>query len=492
MPKQVAKSTPAKVVTKVRKVDVAGLAKAKRETKMTSKQWKQHQVGMKAKWPQPDYMLEPHPDGKGHTCYRDETFEIITRWMTNTKISYRPHAKAPGTKSHVRYEKYAKAKTVGQALKLGSWPADWCWDYERGFIKVDGPVRDEPLDLSELQEGESSSLSEVDRIVIMWARKEIAKRFGVTEAELLDGKCAGESMLTRAHRIVAQREAKAVLDSGRAVTDNDVANVLMKWGFARNSGRLNVMQEGRSWVWSDTLGLLRDRMGDIHLTTPSHSYPQVPELLNRWLMDRLPEEATGFAWTSLNLNKDYAARIHRDGNNFGPSMISAFGDFSGGQLRYYPEDDGKTDVHELEKQQGDTAEKFDIRQGLALFNGNCAHSVESFKGHRFSVVFFTIGCHRNMKPEDREKMATMGFTVPKPDIDPFQLIAPPSGYGRSAKYRVATPLRNASGAKRAAKKLPGSRYWKKSELKVKPAKVKSSAASKIAKAKGKAKAKAKK
>jgi hypothetical protein len=40
-------------------------------------------------------MVDDHPEGKGMTCYRDETFEIVTRWHADTKISYRPHAKSP-------------------------------------------------------------------------------------------------------------------------------------------------------------------------------------------------------------------------------------------------------------------------------------------------------------------------------------------------------------------------------------------------------------
>ena len=63
---------------------------------------------------------------------------MVTCWTAQIKIEYFPHVKAQGPKSHLRYEKYAKAKTVGEALKLSSYPADWCWDYERGFIRVVG------------------------------------------------------------------------------------------------------------------------------------------------------------------------------------------------------------------------------------------------------------------------------------------------------------------------------------------------------------------
>jgi len=103
------------------------------------------------------------------------------------------------------------------------------------------------------------------------------------------------------------------------------------------------MQKDVKFVWSDTLGLLRDRCGDIHLTKATHAYPEVVQLMSHWLTQRLPTtEAHNFKWTSFNVNKNYAGRIHRDGNNFGPSMISAFGDFTGGKLKYYPHDDARS------------------------------------------------------------------------------------------------------------------------------------------------------
>jgi len=90
---------------------------------MTSAEWKALQKGMKDKWPQPKYITDNLEPERSHTSYRDETYELITRWMSETKIEYRPHAKAPGTKSHVRYEKYSVAKTVGEAFELGIYPA---------------------------------------------------------------------------------------------------------------------------------------------------------------------------------------------------------------------------------------------------------------------------------------------------------------------------------------------------------------------------------
>jgi hypothetical protein len=443
---------------KVKTFDLKGWKEAQKQTAMTSEQFKKFQIGQKEKWPQPHYMAQPHPEGKGHTCYRDETFEIVTRWKADTKIAYRQHAKAPGTKSHVRYEKYQKAKTVGEALRLGSWPADWCWDYERGFIKVLGNVRDEPVDITSVTDEAIHKFTDVDRAVFQWYRKELCKKLGVTLEDLIEGKGSQESTLMRAHRLASQREAKKILVSAqkekRQITDAELTRVLKEWGFGKNPNRVNVMKPGQTWVWSDNLGLTRDRQGDIHVTQATEIYPEVVQVISKWFTDRLPAEAKDFKFTSLNVNKDYAAFIHRDGNNLGPSMISAFGDFTGGSLNYYPEDDASQ--KDLTKLGGElTPVKLDLKAGLAMFNGNCAHSVDDFEGNRFSIVYFTIGCHAKMKDADKVKLRGLGLRVPAVDEDPYTILRPPLGR-QNRKTAIKMLPRH--------KKMPGHKYWLKKDL----------------------------
>jgi len=404
-----------------------GVEEAKAAAKMTTAEWRALQKGMPEAWPAPAYMSEQ--GNGGATCYRDETYEIVTRWTAETKIKYRPHAKAPGSKSHVRYEVYSKAKTVAQALKLGSWPADWCWDYERGFIKVIGPVRDEPLDISKVMD--EKALSDVDMAINRWYKRELARNLGLKVSDLHVGKGSGESLIMRAHRLVAQREAKAALaaaeKAGRQIREDEVLTVLRAWAFAKNPNRQNVLPDGQDWVWSDTLGLIRDRVGDIHITAASKTYPEVAHIMNKYLLDRLPAEVKEFKWTSLNVNCNYAAKLHRDGNNFGPSFIKAFGDFTGGQLSYWPEDDRKVD--RLDAMKDKDAVQLDLKAGLAMFNGNSAHSVADFQGERYSIVYFTAGCYDKAPEDCKEACRALGMNYPAPDEDPRRLLRAPKGYG---------------------------------------------------------------
>lgn len=437
--------------------DVQGLRAARAAIKMTKDQWDKFQgPAWDAKFPLPAYMAKPNKEGKGHTCYRDETFELATRIQANTKISYRPHAKSPGSattpnKSHVRYEAYAGAKTAAESLKRGSWPADWCWDIERGFLQVHGPLREEPLDFSQVRN--DAELTAVDLAVHQWYRRELAKKLGLNLNDLIVDKGSGESTLMRAHRLVAQQQAKEILKQ-RKVEDADVTKILTSWGFGKNGARVNVMEKGTTWVWSDNLGMTRDRCGSIHPTQATLKYPEVIQVINRWLSQRLPAEVKNFAWTSLNVNKDYAAKIHRDGNNFGPSMIAAFGDFQGGKLNYYPHDDGLGEPDKNLCKGAKQPEKLDIGKGLAMFNGNSSHSVDPFEGNRFSIVFFSMGCHARIEQQYRTKLREMDFVVPPPDADPHELLRAPLRKQKELKGVTA----------QRSKALPAWRFWPRSSL----------------------------
>jgi len=444
--------TPVKV-RKPRSKD--GAAEAKAAATMTLEEWRKLQAGMSEQWPAPGYMATPMP-GRSHTNYRDATYELVTRWMAETRISYRPHAKSPGSKSHLRYEKYAQARTVGEALELGSFPADWCWDYERGFIKVEGPVRSEPIDI--VQCTDTNALTEVDRVIYRWYNKELAKNLSLDYRDLFG---TPDSSILRGHRLVAQREARRRLEEadreGRRISDEDVLSSLKEWAFIKNSARSNVIPEGQEWVWSDTLGLIRDRLGSIHTTQATKLYPEVFQILVKWLNDRIPPEAAAFRFTSINLNCNYAARLHRDGNNFGASLIRAFGDFTGGRLNYWPEDDKGMDLESLPEAR---AVHLDIgggpEGGLALFNGNSAHSVEDFQGTRFSVVYFSLGCHDRAPQEDRDFLQSLGVPFPSPSEDRHTILRAPRGYGARPP---ATPMRDTR---------PAVIFWKASDLEALP------------------------
>ena len=98
-----------------------------------------------------------------------------------------------------------------------------------------------------------------------------------------------------------------------AVTDEDVLDVLRLWHFKSNRTRTNVFPAGASFVHSDTLGAIRNRVGKVVPTKQTVKNPAVFALLSRWLEDNIPDVFTQpFTVTSVNVNFGYAARPHRD------------------------------------------------------------------------------------------------------------------------------------------------------------------------------------
>eukprot|EP00448_Togula_jolla_P022165 CAMPEP_0170581006 /NCGR_PEP_ID=MMETSP0224-20130122/6810_1 /TAXON_ID=285029 /ORGANISM="Togula jolla, Strain CCCM 725" /LENGTH=517 /DNA_ID=CAMNT_0010904115 /DNA_START=85 /DNA_END=1634 /DNA_ORIENTATION=+ len=417
---------------------------------MNRKQWQEHQVGMAKKWPVPDYMMVPD-EGRAHTSYRDDTYMVVTRWTADTKIQYRPHAKSPGSKSFFRYEHYSRARTVGEALSLGSYPADWCWDYERGFIRVTGGhIREEPLDPSE----ENAGATAVDKVVMRWFTREAARMLGLSLKEISQNRehkwC--ENLIMHMRRAMAERRAKEILAEcqakSRKVSDEDVTELLQRYAFRKNTTRLNVMPEGEDFVYSDTVGLICGRDGRILPTPQTLDCPSFVKVLSRYLTDRMPPGMSDFPFTSININKNYAARRHRDGNNVGYSFIKAFGDFKGGTLGYFPNDDRSKKVEDIPASE---KVELDLKNNLALFDGKRCHYVSDFEGARYSLVWFTCARHEKAAEEVKSQLRASGMPLASPKqlkkSGPF--LAPPRGSGPKFRTWRAADMQEVDSKRRS-------------------------------------------
>lgn len=152
-----------------------------------------------------------------------------------------------------------------------------------------------------------------------------------------------------------------------------------------NKGRLNVRPSGLSAIDSITLGLVtaRSARGRPMPSNTTRLYPHLCQLLLRFwkqhlsvLGDSLPgmkdasggcaggsssgpgptESGTTWVCTSIQLNRNYAAREHVDGNNLGPSWLIAAGDWKdGGEL--WVEDPAGDEEHAI---------SVDVRRGGSL------------------------------------------------------------------------------------------------------------------------------
>lgn len=379
--------------------------------------------------------------GKG-LKFKMETYQTVSNFSPGTMIKYCPNPKHPSSKSFVRYAKYENAKTVGESLKAGSKVADLLWELERGIYKVLGGVRSEeeeikaigraaykkaqeqlsafngprglPVNFNDERATEALKKEEAWREEKLKRCEKLAKQLGLTPEtpEQIDQMGINESSEIRLQRRVADALSETMLKAGRKLTDADMTEVLECWGFCENDGRVNVLPEGQTYVYSDTIGAIRRRTGEFGITPPTRRYPNFVKFLCRWLQDNKPKiKGKTFKCCAINLNCNYAAKRHRDQNNEGPSVIKAFGPFTGGRLHYW-ENDRKKPRPKVETLPAEDAKVLDIKKTTAVFDGNRAHSVEDFTGNRYSAVFFTSGGYHKAPSEISGFLESLGFPWP--------------------------------------------------------------------------------
>lgn len=379
--------------------------------------------------------------------YNDSTMQEVCCWTAGTRIKYAKNPKRG--KSFARYNKYMKATTPAKALEYGSKPQDLFFDFEHGYIKVlGGSRRAKPLDIANQKEDWTQTdimLAKMQRAWKTWKKTfTVADKLGVDRRSLTSNKAGAECTEVRAARLAANALAEMVLEdvkkSKRTLTDRDVVAVLRMWGFKENTSRGNVMKEGQKFVFSDTLGLVANYTGSVSVASATSEYRSVSQVLCGWLKDHLPAEYRRgrFGFTSINVNANYAGALHRDGNNEGPSLIKAFGDFSGGELNYWGDDD-KT-LGSVEKCcRPDECTTMNIKKHLLLFDGNRGHSVNDFEGERFSLVFFCIGQYHKANAAVRNELSRCGINFPTAAgmAATRKMLGTPSGYGTAASKKKA-------------------------------------------------------
>ena len=262
----------------------------------------------------------------------------------------------------------AEVRGTHPSLAVGAW---------RFFSKI------EPQPGTGLKAVRSNMTGDLTDALNGWSR--ICESEGVTDVSALAG--------LEVRRKAADSYAAHVLENlrpGAFPKDSSVLGALRLWRFEKNVSRENVRREGVDWVYSDTFGLIKDRADQkLKACQTGVGYESFQRLLYRWARGRQLSHLRNhpLPYTTISVNKGFAAKLHRDTRNEGPSVALALGEFTGGGLRYWPGDSKRGDVESL---RGQPSIVFDMRSRPAVFDGNCGHEVEDFQGERFSLVFFTV------------------------------------------------------------------------------------------------------
>jgi hypothetical protein len=365
-----------------------------------------------------------------------------------------------------------KSKTVGESLAKGSYPLDLLFDFEKGLLwSTGGPKRKQPPDTSKesgMTKEDLKSLCQTDKVLSsmyrkwkMWKKNfAILDEHGFTRQQLKemnneqDPEGGRDSIIVAIGRREAQEKAKEFLkaadEGGRKIKDYEVLECLRLWGFKENTNRTNVMPDGAKFVHSDTIGIIKMSTCERTLVTVgTKRYPEFTQLITRWLKERMPADLKQeFTYTSININKNYAGKLHRDGNNVGPSFIKAFGDFRNGALNYWPSDNGEAALEDLKEKD---KMQVQIRDNLLLFDGNRGHFVEPFQGERYSLVFFSVRTWSKVPKKELDLAKQCGIPVPTEKSMAFakSLLGP----SRKDGYRLWSSPQQVS-TKMSAKRVP--------------------------------------
>jgi hypothetical protein len=184
-------------------------------------------------------------------------------------------------------------------------------------------------------------------------------------------------------------DAAQALIGVKKPTKQQVTDVLLLIDAWPMQTRPNVTPNG-SPVTGFSMGLVFGLGGlGLKVSKVSQMFPALTMLLTRYTATSVPDKQ--FKFSSLQVNYNYAAKAHVDGNNLGPSYIQALGDHTGGAL--WTGDQGVVDCNGCWKK----------------FNGCAMHATQPFKGTRISLIPFTNNAYEELDDTLCDSLRTLGF-----------------------------------------------------------------------------------
>ncbi len=95
-----------------------------------------------------------------------------------------------------------------------------------------------------------------------------------------------------------------------------------------------------------------------------------------------------YPWTSVQFNRNFRGSRHRDDKDASHQVATAFGDYTGGELRVFGQE-GVTDVN--------------TRDRFVRFDGRFEHEVLPYEGTRYSVIYFMLAPPFAVDPSSTEE-----------------------------------------------------------------------------------------
>jgi hypothetical protein len=160
----------------------------------------------------------------------------------------------------------------------------------------------------------------------------------------------------------------------RNLNRSNVSGLLKTRQTARDKEMNNIRKIGIPCD-STIFGLVREmftKKTDLIQSRQNKKYPELYQNIMELGLIILPED---FEYNQVCLNKNVECLPHFDGRNVGNSYIVSFGDFTGGELMIFDDDDN--------------IEYIDIKYNPYCFNGaKVKHGTAPFEGTRYSLIYY--------------------------------------------------------------------------------------------------------
>lgn len=217
----------------------------------------------------------------------------------------------------------------------------------------------------------------------------------------------------------SRAEDKAIEVPDR-VTFEQVTKALTQITWPNCFTRNNVRPDGAPFIEAFPLGVVLNYALGLVCSRPTRLWPNLTKLLAKFIAQEQPD----FRYTTVQLNKDYATKMHVDGNNHGPSYIIGLGDYTGGEVWILDEENGTVEVEipctlrgwpHLRPGTKALGRLEDCRNKWLKFDGNRPHMTMPYQGSRISVVFFTRKGWLTMLGQTQVSLEALGFQLPGED-----------------------------------------------------------------------------
>ena len=195
-------------------------------------------------------------------------------------------------------------------------------------------------------------------------------------------------LLTKGNRnLYTHKKEKKTICKNVPCQKKHTLKLLRETNFPQNTSRKNVMRSNQTSYEGFVLGMInlipywakkKGHKQELSVRTKDPKFKELYKNSIKLLKLHTDKKDPKFKFTTIQYNKNQRAAKHKDGRNVGESYIIGLGNYTGGELMVWDEND-KNPV------------KHDIRNKFFKFNGSeHFHETQPFKGERYTLVYFNV------------------------------------------------------------------------------------------------------